>query len=67
MSMAPKALSVSSEFEIFAHKHVQISVLEIVETIFKPIATVDKNDLEFLIPAENDTDIDLNIRLLEVN
>ena len=65
--MAAVALSVSSEFDIFAHKPVQTSVLETVETIFRPIASVVQSDLEFCIPAENDTYIDFNIRLLDVN
>jgi hypothetical protein len=38
-------------------------VQETIETIFRPIASVDQSDLEFLIPAEHDTYIDLNIRL----
>jgi hypothetical protein len=53
--MAAEALSVSSEFDIFAQKPVQTSV--------QSIASVNQNDLEFLIPVENDTYIDLNIRL----
>ena len=40
-----------------------MSVQETIETILKPIASVDQSDLEFLIPAEHDTYIDLNIRL----
>jgi len=53
----------AAEFDIFAHKPVQTSILETIETIFRPTASVDQTDLEFLIPAENDTYIDLNIRL----
>jgi len=30
---------------------------------YKPIATVDQNDLEFLIPGDNETYIDLDIKL----
>ena len=56
-------MSVSSQFDIFAHKPVKTSVLETVETIFRTIASVDQSDLEFLIPAENDKYIDLNIRV----
>ena len=37
--------------------------LNSIENIFRPIASVDQSDLEFLIPAENDTYMDLNIRL----
>ena len=61
--MAAEALSVSSEFDIFAHKPVQTSVQETIETIYRPVASVDQSDLEFVIPADNDTYIDLNIRL----
>jgi len=61
--MAAEALSVSSEFDIFAQKPVQTSVQETIETIYRPIASVDQSDLEFLIPAEHDTYIDLNIKL----
>jgi len=61
-------LSVISEFDIFAHKPVQTSVLETVETIFRPIASVDPNGLDFFIPAENDSIYKLiSDGLLEVN
>ena len=29
---------------------------------YKPIASVEQSDLEFLIPADNDTYVDLNIK-----
>jgi hypothetical protein len=61
--MAAETSSVSSEFHIFAPKPVQTSVQETIETVFRPIASVDQSDLEFLIPAEHDTYIDLNIKL----
>ena len=38
--------SVISEFEIFAHKPVQTSVLGTIETAYNAIACVDLNDLE---------------------
>ena len=56
-------MSDSSEFDIFAHKPVQTSVQETVETIYRPVGSVDQSDVEFMIPADNDTYIDLNIRL----
>ena len=61
--MAPEELSISSEFYIFAQKPLQKSVQETIETIYRPIASVDQSDLEFLILAEHGTYIDLNIRL----
>jgi len=30
---------------------------------YKPIASAEQSDLEFLIPADNDTYVDLNIKL----
>jgi len=33
------------------------------DVAYKPIAPVDQNDLEFLIPSDNDPYIDLNIKL----
>jgi hypothetical protein len=64
VSMAAEALSVSSEFDIFAQKPIHTSVQETIETIFRPIASVDQSDLEFLIPAKMiNKYIDLNIRL----
>jgi len=60
--MAVEALSVYSEFDIFAQKSVQTSVQETNEIIFRPIASVDQSDLEFFIAAEHDTYEDLNIR-----
>jgi hypothetical protein len=56
--MAAEALSVSSEFDIFAQKHVQTPVQETIETIFRSIASVDQIDQKFLISAEHDTYID---------
>ena len=58
-----EALSVGSDFDIFEQKPIQTSVLKTIETIFRPIAPVEQSDLEFLIEAEHDTYIDLNIRL----
>ena len=33
------------------------------EVTYKPTASVEQSDLEFLIPAYNDTYVDLNIKL----
>ena len=56
-------MSVSSEFEICAQKPLHTSVQEMMETIFRRIASVDQSDREFLFTAEIDTYIDMNIRL----
>jgi hypothetical protein len=54
---------VSSEFDIFASKPVKESVLELTEVVYIPIVSVDLSDLEFLIPAGNETYIVLDIKL----
>jgi hypothetical protein len=61
--MAGNTFSVSSAFDKFADRTVQTSTLETDETSYKPIASVDQCDLEFLIPANHDTYIDLNMQL----
>ena len=33
------------------------------ETVFKPLASVEQNDLEYLIPGNSDKYIDLDIKL----
>jgi len=54
---------VTCEFDIFAHKPVQTAILETNVVQYRPIAAVDQNDLEFLIPGDNETYIDLDIKL----
>ena len=49
MSAAAEITSVSSEFDVFAHRPIQTSVLGTKEVAYKPIAPVDQNELEFLI------------------
>ena len=56
-------MSISSEFDVFARKPIQTSVVETIETVYKPIAPVEQSDLEFLIPGDLDTYIDLDIKL----
>ena len=51
--MAEEVLSVSLDIDIFAQKPVQMSVQETIETILRPIASVDQSGLEFFIPAEH--------------
>jgi hypothetical protein len=54
---------VSTEFDIFARKSVQESVLETLDVFYKTIASVDQSDLEFLISADNETYIDPDIKV----
>ena len=60
---AADILTVSSEFDIFAHKQIPTSVLDTIEIVYIPIAPVEESDLEFLIPADTDTYIDLDSNL----
>jgi hypothetical protein len=55
---------VSSEFDIFARKSVQTAIRETDVEHNKPIASVDQSDLEFSIPVNHDTYIELEIKLL---
>jgi hypothetical protein len=59
--MSTDSASISSDFDIIASRPVQASILETTKVAYKPIASVDQSDLEFLITANNDTCIDLNI------
>jgi hypothetical protein len=61
--MSGEAEFVSSEFDIFAPKPVQSAILRTDVVHYKPIATVDQNDLEFLIPGDSETYIDPDIKL----
>ena len=61
--MAADVVSASTEFDIFATRPVHTSTLETLETSYEPIAALDQSDLEFLVPADQDTYIDLNIQL----
>ena len=62
-TMAADVVSAISEFDMFATRPVQSSTIETIETAYKPIASLDQSDFEFLIPADHDTYIDLNIQL----
>jgi hypothetical protein len=55
--------SVSSQFDIFMLWHIQTAVLATVETVYKSLAPVEQNHLEFLVPRDTDTYIDLDIKL----
>jgi hypothetical protein len=53
----------SSEFDIFASKPLQEFLLETTKVVHKPITCFNQSDLEFLIPADTGTYIDLDINL----
>jgi hypothetical protein len=53
-----------SEFAIFAKKPVQGAVLWSRITHYKPIAPVEQLDLEYVIPGDSDTYVDLNIHMI---
>ena len=61
--MAADVVSANIEFDIFATRPVQASTIETIETAYKPIASLDQSDLEFLIPADHNTYIELNIQV----
>jgi len=54
---------ISSEVDIFVKKPIQSATLDSHVVHYKPIATLDQNDIEFLIPGDNETYIDLEIKL----
>ena len=61
--MSAETVAISSELGIFVRKLVQSAVLETIVTVYKPIDPVDQSDLEYLIPGDNDTYIDPDIKL----
>jgi hypothetical protein len=52
-----------SEFNIFAQKPVQTAVLQTRETLYKTMATVDPSDLQFVVPGDNESYIDLKVHI----
>jgi hypothetical protein len=60
--MADLALA-SSEFDIFAPKPVQNAINDTYEVVYKLLAPIDQSVLEFLIPADLDTYVNLDIKL----
>ena len=62
---AAEIASINTDLHTFARKQVQIIVLGTIETAYKTIIPVDQNDLEFLIPADNDNNIRLDIQLYD--
>ena len=45
------------------HRPIQTAVRGTLETVYKPLAPVEKNDLKLLIPGDSDTYIDKDIKL----
>ena len=56
-------MSISSEFDVFARKPILTTVLEMIDTVCKPIAPVEQSDLEFIITDDLETYINLDIKL----
>ena len=59
--MAEEPSYVGTEFDIFVRKPKQSSTVEINETIYRPIASVDQT--EFVIPGDSDNYVDLDLKL----
>ena len=54
--------AVGSEFHV-VHRPIQTARLGTVETVYKHLAPVEQDDLEFVIPGYSDTYVDLDIKL----
>ena len=52
-----------TEFDIFVRKPKQSSTVETNETIYRPVASVDQTDIEFMIPGDGDTYVNLDMKL----
>jgi hypothetical protein len=61
--MAEVASFVGTEFDIFGSKPKQSNTVETNETIYRPIASVDQTDIEFVIPGFSDKYVDLDLKL----
>jgi hypothetical protein len=57
------AETASSEIDILGPKPVQSAILGTTQVTYKPTASVETSDLEFVVPADNDTYIDTNIHV----
>ena len=62
-AMSANTVSVSSEFDIFVSKPIQSAVADTTEVKYKPTASVEQSDLEFLFPSDDNTYIDLDIKI----
>jgi len=58
------SVSLSSEFDIFAPRPIQTSIVDTAEVTYQPIASVEHSDLKFLILSDSDTYVDLTAKLL---
>ena len=61
--MAKVPSYMGNEFDIFSPNPRQITVEGTIETIYKPIASIDQTDIEFLIPGDREKYIDLDLKL----
>ena len=61
--MAEEPSFVGTEFDIFGRKPKQSSTVETNETIYRPVASVDQTDIEFMIPGDGDTYVNLDMKL----
>ena len=61
--MAEEPSYVGTDFDIFVHKPKESSTVENNETIYRPIASFDQTDIEFVIPGDSDTYVDLDMKL----
>jgi len=61
--MAEVQSFVGTEINIFGRKPTQSSTVETHETTYRPIASVDQTNIEFVIPGDSDTYVDLDLEL----
>jgi len=61
--MAEEPSYVGTALDIFVRKPKDSSTVETNETIYRPIASVDQTDIEFVIPGDSDTYVDLDLKL----
>jgi len=61
--MAEEPSFVGTDFDVFGCKPKQSSTVETNEAIYRPIACVDQTDIEFVIPGDSDTYVDLDLKV----
>jgi hypothetical protein len=62
--MAEVPSFVATEFDVFGRRPKHASTSETHETFYKPIASVDQTDIEFLIPGDSDKYVDWTLNCL---